>query len=113
MILTKYQHIWNYLNNFTWKLFDKLDILELNWNKSYLDKYDGKKNKFLSKKTLIVNNAMLRKTYRDRGTLMNIWKKKKPMVVKHYKVLLTKDDQTTKDIIFWNCEEDDINDGNY
>jgi hypothetical protein len=50
---------------------------------------------------------MLRKTYRDHGTLMNIKKKnKQPMVVKHYKVLLTKDDQTTKVIIFWNCEED-------
>jgi hypothetical protein len=35
--------IWNYLNNFTRKLFDKLNILELNWNKAYLDKYDGKK----------------------------------------------------------------------
>ncbi len=64
-------------------------------------------------KTLIVNNAMLRKTYHDHGTLMNINKKnKQPMVVKHYKVLLTKDDQTTKVIIFWNCEEDDINDKN-
>lgn len=35
------------------------------------------------------------------------------MVVKQYKVLLTKDDQTTKVILFWNWEEDDINDENY
>ncbi len=56
---------------------------------------------------------MSRKTYCDHGTLMNIKKNKRQMVVKHRKVLLTKDDQTTKVIIFWNCEEDDIDDENY
>jgi hypothetical protein len=35
----------------------------------------------------MVNIAMLRKTYHDHGTLMNITENKQPMVVKPYKEL--------------------------
>jgi hypothetical protein len=43
---------------------------------------------------------MLMETYYDHGTLMSRNKSKQPIVVKHCKELLTKDDQTTKIIIF-------------
>ncbi len=43
---------------------------------------------------------MLMETYYDHKTLMSTNKSKQPMVVKHCKELLTKDDQTTKIIIF-------------
>jgi hypothetical protein len=33
--------------NFAWKLFNKLDKLELNWNRVNLDNYNGKKVKIL------------------------------------------------------------------
>jgi hypothetical protein len=46
-------------------------------------------------KILIVNIAMLRKTYYDHGTLMNINKSKKPIVVKHCKEFIFKNDQAT------------------
>jgi hypothetical protein len=60
-----------------------------------LDKYNGKKVKVLQN-MLIVNIAMLKETYCDLGTLMNINKSKQPMVVKPCKELFTKDGQKTK-----------------
>jgi hypothetical protein len=60
-----------------------------------LDKYDGKKVNFLQK-ILIVYVAMLKETYCDLRTLMNINKSKQPMVVKPCKELFTKDGQKTK-----------------
>jgi hypothetical protein len=60
-----------------------------------LDKYDGKKVNFLQK-ILIVYVAMLKETYCDLRTLMNINKSKQPMVIKPCKELLTKDGQTTE-----------------
>ncbi len=62
-------------------------------------KFDGKNVKVLQK-ILIVNIVMLMETYYDHETLMSTNKSKQPMVVKHCKELLTKDDQTTKIIIF-------------
>jgi hypothetical protein len=64
-----------------------------------LYKFDGKNVKVLQK-ILIVNIVMLMETYYDHETLMSTNKSKQPMVVKHCKELLTKDDQTTKIIIF-------------
>jgi hypothetical protein len=43
---------------------------------------------------------MLMETYYDHGTLTSTNKHKQPMVVKHSKELLTKDDHTIKIIIF-------------
>jgi hypothetical protein len=64
-----------------------------------LYKFYGKNVKALQK-ILIVNIVMLMETYYDHGTLMSTNKHKQPMVVKHSKEVLTKDDHTTKIIIF-------------
>jgi len=52
-------------------------------------------------KILIVNIAMLRKTYDDHGILMNINKSKKPMVVKHCKEFFLKNDQAIFFLFFF------------
>jgi hypothetical protein len=53
------------------KIIVKLDIkLNLKWNRIPLDKYDGKIIKALQK-ILIINIAMLRRTYHDHITFMS------------------------------------------